>query len=44
MSYLSDNNIDITFIQESWIKKSDGHLKKQVEEFGYSMFTYRKPC
>ena len=43
MSYLEENNIEIAFIQETWIKKTDGHLFKQVEEFGYSLLTFRKP-
>ena len=43
MSYLEENYIQIAFIQESWIKKSDGHLHRQIEEFGYSVMSYRKP-
>ena len=43
MSYLTENNIDIAFIQESWIKKTDGHLITEIKEFGYSLISYRKP-
>ena len=43
MSYLEENYVQIAFIQESWIKRSDGHLQRQIEEFGYSVMSYRKP-
>ena len=43
MSYLKENFGQITFIQESLIKRSDGHLQIQLEEFGFSVMSYRKP-
>ena len=43
MSYLEENYVQIAFIQESWIKRSDGHLHRQIEEFGFSVMSYRKP-
>ena len=43
MSYLRDHSIDIAFIQESWLRKSDGHLIKQIEEYNYKIVSFRKP-
>ena len=43
MSYFEENYVQIAFIQESWIKRSDGHLHRQIEEFGFSVMSYRKP-
>ena len=43
MSFLDENSIDIAFIQESWLRKSDGHIISQVEEYNYKIISYRKP-
>ena len=43
MSYLVDNNISIAFVQETWIRKSDSHLLREIQEFGYDILMYRKP-
>ena len=42
MSYLDDNDIGIAFVQETWLRKSDGHIKAQIEEYGYCIMSYRK--
>ena len=42
MSYIIDNNIDVTLIQETWIRKCDGDILTKVKEYGYDIRTYRK--
>ena len=42
MTYLEENNIDLAFIQETWMRKSDGHLVSQIKEYGYEFIGYRK--
>ena len=34
MSYLEDHHIDLAFVQETWIRKSDTHLIKEIKEYG----------
>ena len=43
MSYLEEKCISLAFVQETWIKKSDTHLIREIEEFGYKVLLYRKP-
>ena len=39
-----NNEIDITLIQESWIRKCDGRVLTEVREYsGHDIVTYRKP-
>ena len=42
MTYLVELQIDIAFIQEAWIRKSDGHLLTEVREYGYEILLQRK--
>ena len=42
MSYLTENNIHLAFIQETWLRKSDGHLISEIRESGYNIILYRK--
>ena len=43
MTYVTDRSIDLLFIQETWMRKSDSHLLCQIREYGYKILTYRKP-
>ena len=42
MSYITDNDIDLVFVQETWLRKSDDHLLTEIREYGYEIITYRK--
>ena len=42
MSSLQDNCIDIAFIQETWLRKSDNALLKEIKEFDYDIISCRK--
>ena len=42
MAYLTDEDVDIAFVQETWIRKSDGNLLTEIREYGYEVITYRK--
>ena len=42
MTYVVDNHVDITLIQESWIRKCDGSILTEIKEYGYDIITYRK--
>ena len=42
MAYITDENLDLVFIQETWLRKSDGHLLTEIREYGYEVITYRK--
>ena len=42
MPYADDKGIDMIFIQETWIRKSDGHLITYIKEHGYVPILYRK--
>ena len=42
MSYLVDNFIDIIFIQESWLRKCDQAIVKEIKEYGFDVMSYRK--
>ena len=43
MSFLDENSIDIAFIQESWLRKSDGHIINEIKEYNYKVISFRKP-
>ena len=43
MTYLIDNNIHLAFVQETWLRKSDGNLITEIKEYGYDIISYRKP-
>ena len=42
MTYLNDNNIDMFFAQETWVRKCDGSIIKEIEEYNYKFISYRK--
>ena len=42
MSFLDKNKVELAFIQETWLRKSDGHLTSQIREYGYDIISYRK--
>ena len=39
---LEDFNIDIAFIQESWLRASDRAIFSQISEHGFSVHSFRK--
>ena len=41
MDLIVNENVEIAFIQETWLKKSDGYLIKQIEEYGYRIISER---
>ena len=41
MDLIIDENVEIAFIQETWLKKSDGYIIKQIEEYGYRIISER---
>ena len=43
MAYVKDHFVDLTLIQESWIRKCDGAILTEIKEYGYEVFSYRKP-
>ena len=43
MCYLTDHKIHLAFVQETWLRKSDGHLITEIKEYGYNVIQYRKP-
>ena len=42
MYLASEEDIDIIFVQETWLKKSDSPLIQQINEHGYNVVTERK--
>ena len=42
MSYITNNSVDLTLIQETWIRKCDGAIITNVKEYGYNIQTFRK--
>ena len=42
MNYLLENNIDIILVQETWVRKCDGPIIKQVKEYGFNFSSCRK--
>ena len=43
MPYLEEHHIDLAFVHETWIRKSDNHLLKEIEEYGFLAKLQRKP-
>ena len=41
--YLEDNDINVFFAQESWLRKCDGAILKKIREYGFKIFSERKP-
>ena len=37
MTYLKDEDVDLAFVQETWIRKSDGHLSTEICEYEYDI-------
>ena len=42
MGYITNNDVDLTLIQETWIRKCDGAILTKIKEYGYDIVTYRK--
>jgi len=42
MSYLIDHNIDCLCVQETWLRRCDSDINKEIKEFGYKVMTFRK--
>ena len=42
LSIIEDLDVDIAFIQESWLKASDGAIFAQIKDHGFSTHTFRK--
>ena len=42
MPHLVDNHIAMAFIQESWLRKCDGSILREIKEYNYDILTYRK--
>ena len=43
MAYTKANLIDIVFLQETWIRKCDGSIVKEIKEYDYDILSCRKP-
>ena len=43
LTYLKENDVDIAFIQETWLKKSDKATISQIKDFRYNTMSSRKP-
>ena len=39
---MKEHGIDALFAQETWMRKCDGALIKQIEEYGYNFSSYRR--
>ena len=37
-----DNNIELLFAQETWVRKCDGALFKEIRDYGYDLLSFRK--
>ena len=42
MAHVKENLIDMALIQESWIRKCDNAILKEIKEYKYDVFTCRK--
>ena len=42
MELVTNEEIDLLFIQESWLRKCDGATLAEIKEYGYSIITERK--
>ena len=40
---LVDDQVDVFFVQETWLRKCDGATLKEIAEYGFKILTYRKP-
>ena len=43
LSVVEDFDTDIAFIQETWLKSSDGAIRSKIKQHGFSLSTCRKP-
>ena len=43
LTHLSERNVDIAFLQETWLKKSDGAIISEIKEYGYHTIMFSKP-
>ena len=43
LSIVEDFGTDIAFIQETWLKSSDGAILSKIKQHGFSLCTFRKP-
>ena len=43
MTFLQNSQVDIALIQETWIRKCDTNVLKQIKEYGYQIVSFRKP-
>ena len=43
LTHLSERNVDIAFLQETWLKKSDGAIISEIKEYGYHTMMFSKP-
>ena len=43
LSVVEDFDTDIAFIQETWLKSSDGAIRSKIKQHGFSLSTFRKP-
>ena len=42
MELACDDSVDMLCLQETWLRKCDGPLIKQIEEYGYKIVSERK--
>ena len=43
MELISSNEIDIIFLQETWLRKCDTSLIEEIKEYNFEVITERKP-
>ena len=43
ISIVEDFGTDVAFIQETWLKSSDGAIRSKIKQHGFSKLTFRKP-
>ena len=41
-AFMQTYGTEICFIQESWLRKSDGAIIAEIKELGYEIFCYRR--
>ena len=42
LKIMSSSSTDILFVQETWLRKSDGPIMQRIREVGYELFMERK--
>ena len=42
MDFVIENEVDVAFFQETWLKKSDSVLFQEIREYGFEILTERK--